>query len=107
MPKTLLEKKEEEEGLEGWGAKKKKEKKKEPSRGERGSHGKHAAGMTRVRLSLQGMKNSTSQTRRGSGCLLGQRGKGMRRAHKHNYLHASFVVCQNWHAFKDLGVLII
>ncbi len=33
--------------------------------------------------------------------------KGMRRDHERNYLHASFVVCQNWHAFKDLGVLII
>lgn len=33
--------------------------------------------------------------------------KGMRGDHKRNYLHASFVVCQNWHAFKDLGVLII
>lgn len=33
--------------------------------------------------------------------------KGMRRDHKRNYLHASFVVCQNWRAFKDLGVLII
>lgn len=33
--------------------------------------------------------------------------KGMRRDHKRNYLHASFVVCQNCHAFEDLGVLII
>lgn len=32
--------------------------------------------------------------------------KGMRWDHKRNYLHASFV-CQNWHAFKDLGILII
>lgn len=32
---------------------------------------------------------------------------GMRWDHKRNYLHASFVVCQNWHVFKDLGVLII
>ncbi|KAI4809764.1 hypothetical protein KUCAC02_018629, partial [Chaenocephalus aceratus] len=28
--------------------------------------------------------------------------KGMRRDHERNYLHASFVVCQNWHALKDL-----
>lgn len=33
--------------------------------------------------------------------------KRMHREHKRNYLHASFVVCQNWHVFKDLGVLII
>lgn len=32
--------------------------------------------------------------------------KEIHRNHKRNYLHASFVVCQNWHAFKDLGVLI-
>lgn len=33
--------------------------------------------------------------------------KGMRRDHKHNYPHARFSVCQNWLAFKDLGVLIL
>lgn len=35
--------------------------------------GKHMAGMARARLSSRGMKNSTSQTRRGSGRLLRQR----------------------------------
>lgn len=69
LPKTLLGKRR----ARGGGRQRKK---KEQSRVERAGCGKHAAGMTRVWLSSQGMKNSTSQTRRGSGCLLRQQGKG-------------------------------
>lgn len=58
-----------------WGREKKREKK-EQSGDEQGGRGEHTAGMTRVWLSSRGMKNSTSQTRRGSGRLLRQRERG-------------------------------
>lgn len=86
LPKTLLKKEREREGKK------------------RNSLQENEAGMTRVWLSVWGMKNSAFKNKaRREAASCAKRWKTMHRDHKGNYLHASFVVCHNWHVFQDSG----